>query len=119
MAKGDPKLKVAQDDWALPTVDAQGHQVDSHGLPLNLVARAMQLASDGKSSDPANPPLVTPDQIAAQNPKGVAADQEAVAEFRIKRDWGDDVTAADLVDATPPTTELQPVDGAAAPSEGN
>lgn len=119
MAKGDPKVKVAADDWSLPTLDAQGHQIDSHGLPLNRVARAMALAQAGKTSDPADPAVVTPDEIAAQNPEGVAADQAAVAELRVKRDWGEDASVSEIAQAVVATSEL-PVDGTtSAPGEGN
>ncbi len=118
MAKGDPKLKIAADDWAPPSVNAQGFEVDGHGLPISKVARALQLAKDGKTADPAKPPLVTPDEIAAQNPDGVAKDQEAVAEYRITRDWGKDAKPDDFAQATLATSEV-PVDGAPATGEGN
>lgn len=118
MAKGDPKLVVAEDDWAPRTVNAQGYEVDSHGLPTSKVARAIALAADGKSSDPADPPIVSAEEIEAQNPKGVAADHEAVAAYRIKRDWGEDAKVSDIAQAVVATAEL-PVDGAPAASEGN
>lgn len=117
MAKA-PVIKFTEDDWAPPTVNEQGYEVDAHGLPTSRVARALQLAKDGKSSDPADPPLVTPEEIKAQNPDGVAKDHEAVAELRVKRDWGEDAKVSDLAQALVAVPEA-PVAEAPATREGN
>lgn len=73
-----PKIKLPTDDWAMPERNEQGQQIDEHGFPLGLAARAQAIALAGRKTDPAE--LVTPEQIEAANPKPAAADREAIAQ---------------------------------------
>lgn len=113
MAKAPTLSTDHADEWAPPAVNAQGYEVDEHGLPTSRVARAIQLAEQGAKSDPADPPLVTREEIAAQNPKGVQADQDAAAQLRVERDWGEGAKVSDIATAVVATSEL-PVDNAPA-----
>lgn len=90
-------LTIPQDDWQPAKLDDQGREVDEHGLPTNTIQRAMVLAEQGKS-DPAG--IVTDEQIAALDPEPARKDQEAVAEYRIKRDWGEEADADTLAEST-------------------
>lgn len=79
-AKGVKAKAVPQDDWNPARTNDAGQQVDSDGLPLGIKARAMALAEQGKDKDPAG--FVSPEMIAAHDPKAAEADREAVAQLR-------------------------------------
>ena len=97
--KSDPtsKLTIPEDDWAPPKLDEQGRELDPHGLPTNPIQRAIALGEAGKA-DPAG--IVTAEQIEALDPAATQKDHEAVAAYRIQRDWGERAdTIAEQVEA--------------------
>jgi hypothetical protein len=95
MAKA-PTLKTDHaDEWAPPAVNADGYEVDKHGLPTSRVARAIHLAKDGAK-----------------------ADQAAAAEYRVKRDWGEDAKVSELATAMVAVPPVEPADEPPADGKG-
>lgn len=77
MAPRTTKKTEAEPDWAMPPVNDRGQQVASDGLPLVGLARSMALAEAGTKSDPLE--IVSDEEIAAHDFKGLQADLDALA----------------------------------------
>ena len=61
-------------DWSPPQTDDQGFAIDGHGLPINLLRRAMVLADQDADEDPAG--AVSPEAIDQARERLAAYDEQ-------------------------------------------